>query len=161
MISTRCYSQKDWRFRWKKVGFGRGNFGSVGCTTTALTGLLFCAGYDLTPDQVAQKLRSVGAYTGDLILWSKIQLAFPNIKFIWRSYKYENDIVRKYTDVGVPVLVEVMTKYGKHWVLFLGDMRMLDPIDGRVKMTTTYNPIGYSLIQVKSNNGRWIPLSSR
>lgn len=156
MIQTRCYKQTDWRWRFKKVGFGKGNFKSVGCTTCALTGLLYIAGYDLTPPQVAEQLRNVGAYTGDLIIWSRIQLAFPNIKFIWRSYKYDNDTVKKYTSVNIPVLVEVMTKFGKHWCLFLGDMKMSDPLD-KVVNTSKYNPIGYALIQIKGSNGRWIP----
>jgi hypothetical protein len=160
MINTKIYSQRDLRFRFKRVGFGKGNFGSVGCTTCALTGLLFTAGYDLTPPQVAERMRNVVGYSGDLIIWSKIQQAFPNVRFVYRYYKYDNSLVRKYIDQDVPVLVEVMTRLGKHWVLFLGDMKMYDPWDGRVKSTATYNPIGFALIQTKGVNGKFRPISS-
>lgn len=155
MVNCRVYSQNDWRWKWKKVNVS--TFGRIGCTTTALTGLLYIAGYDLTPLQVAERLKSVGGYTSDLIIWKKVEIAFPKLKFIWRSYKYDNDTVKKYTNSNIPVLVEVITKFGKHWCLFLGDMKMSDPINGKVVSTSKYNPIGYSIFQIKGNNGKWIP----
>lgn len=155
MIATRCYSQNDLRWRFKKVGFGKGTFGyvpwvsgGVGCTVTALTGLLFVAGYDLTPDQVNEKLKAVDGFTGNLILWAKIPKAFPKVKFLYRYYKYNNAIVKGLVEKGTPVLVEVMTRSGKHWCLYLGDQKMLDPWDGRVKSTSTYNPIGFAHLEI-------------
>lgn len=149
MINTRIYSQRDWRWTWKKVGFGKGRFGTIGCTVTALTGLLFIAGYDLTPPQVAEKLRSVNGFVGDLILWSKIEKAFPKVKFIYRFYKYDNTAVKNILAKGIPVLVEVLLSGSRHWVLFLGDKMMSDPWVGKVVPTSKYVPIGYAQIEVK------------
>ena len=46
MITTRIYSQRDWRWWFAKVNIDY--IHNVGCTTTCLTSLLFVAGYDLT-----------------------------------------------------------------------------------------------------------------
>jgi len=148
MISTRVYSQRDIRWSWQKFGFGGGRFYSYGCTVTALTSLLFVAGYDLTPPQVAEKLRAKKTFSGDLLIWSRIQLAFPKVKFIWRGYKYENAKVKEMIEKKTPVLVEVLLSGHRHWVLFIGDQKMIDPWTGRVESTSKYPLIGYSLIGI-------------
>lgn len=148
MINTRVYSQRDWRWYWKKVGFGNGHFGNIGCTVTALTSLLFVAGYDLTPPQVAERLRGVNGFIGDLLYWAKVEKAFPKVKFNWRYYKYNNTEVKKLVDKGIPVLVEVLLKGSRHWVLFIGDKKMIDPWTGRVVSTSIYTPIGYAVFSL-------------
>lgn len=148
MINTRVYSQKDWRWYWKKVGFGRGHFGNVGCTVTALTSLLFVAGYDLTPPQVAERLRGVKGFIGDLLYWAKVEKAFPKVKFQYRFYKYNNTEVKKLVDKGIPVLVEVLLKGSRHWVLYIGDQKMIDPWTGKVVSTSIYTPIGYAVFSL-------------
>lgn len=149
ILNVRCYSQKDLRWAWKKVGFGNGRFWNVGCTVTALTGLLFPAGYDFQPDQVNERLKKEGAFTGNLILWKNVEKAFPKLKWIYRHYSYDNARVKNYVEEKMtPVMVEVMTRWGKHWVLYLGDHKMLDPLSGRVVSTNTYNPIGWSEFKI-------------
>jgi hypothetical protein len=149
MINTRLFSQRDLRWSWQKFGFGGGRFYSYGCTVTALTSLLVVAGYDLTPPEVAERLRKVNAFSGDLIIWSRIQLAFPKVKWTWRGYGYENGPVKELIDKkGTPVLVEVLLSGHRHWVLFLGDMKMMDPWNGRIENTGKYPLIGYSLISL-------------
>lgn len=153
MIQTRIYSQRDWRWAWKKVG-GVSNFWNIGCTTVALTSLLFVAGYDLQPDQVEERLRKVGGYTKDgLIIWAKIEKAFPKVKWVYRHYAYNNAKVKAYVDRDIPVMVEVLVrgltgKTYRHWVLFLGDKMMMDPLSGKVVSTAKYPPIGWSEIQI-------------
>lgn len=148
MINTRVYSQRDWRWYWKRVGFGKGHFGNIGCTVTALTSLLFVAGYDLTPPQVAERLRGVKGFIGDLLYWAKVEKAFPKVKFQYRFYKYNNTEVKKLVDKGIPVLVEVLLKGSRHWVLFIGDKKMIDPWTGKVVPTTTYPLIGYAVFSL-------------
>ena len=146
MIETRLYSQRDIRWFWKKVNYNY--FGRIGCTVTALTSLLFVAGYDLTPPQVAEKLRAVKAFQGDLLIWSRVHLAFPKLKFVWRGYKYENSKVKESIEKKTPVLVEVLLSGSRHWVLFLGDQKMMDPWTGKVESTSKYPLIGYSLFSI-------------
>ena len=148
MISTKVYSQRDWRWAWIKFGFGGGRFKDYGCTVTALTSLLFVAGYNLTPPQVAEKLRAVKAFQGDLLVWSRVHLAFPKLKFVWRGYKYENAKVKEMIEKKTPVMVEVLLSGHRHWVLFLGDQKMMDPWVGKVESTAKYPLIGYSLFTI-------------
>jgi len=148
MIKTKIYSQRDIRWSWKKVGFGKGRFGTIGCTVTALTGLLFVTGYNLTPDKVAEKLIAVNGFIGDLLYWSKVEKAFPRVKFLYRYYKYNNEEVKKLISSGTPVLVEVLLYGSRHWVLFLGDKMMSDPWTGKVLPTSKYQPIGYSIFTI-------------
>lgn len=148
MIEVKAYSQRDWKWAFIKFGFGGGRFKDYGCTVTALTSLLGIAGYDLTPPQVAEKLREKKAFSGDLLIWSRVQLAFPKVKFIWRSYKYENAKVKENIEKGNPTLVEVLLTGHRHWVLFLGDQKMMDPWTGKIESTSKYPLIGYSLFTI-------------
>ena len=148
MINCRVYSQRDWRWYWKKVGFGGGHFGSIGCTVTALTSLLFVAGYDLTPPQVAEKLRKVNGFIGDLLYWGRVERAFPKVHFQWRFYKYDNSEVKEIIKDGIPVLVEVLLKGSRHWVLYIGDQKMVDPWTGKVESTSKYPAIGYAVFSL-------------
>jgi hypothetical protein len=146
MINTRIYSQRDWRWSWRKVNVS--TFGKVGCTVTALTGLLFVAGYDLTPPQVAEKLRAVNGFIGDLLIWSRVEKAFPKVHFQWRFYKYDNAGVKEILKKGIPVMVEVLLSGHRHWVLFLGDQKMSDPWTGKVESTGKYPLIGYAVFSL-------------
>lgn len=148
-INVKVYSQRDWRWAFVKFGFGGGRFKDYGCTVTALTSLLFVAGYNLTPPQVAEKLRAVKAFQGDLLIWSRIQLAFPLVKFTWRGYGYDNAKVKENIEKGNPTLVEVILSGHRHWVLFIGDQKMIDPWVGKVEPTSKYPLLGYSLIEIK------------
>lgn len=147
------YSQLDLRWRWKSVG-DYSNFGKIGCTTTALTMLLEVAGYDLTPPEVEKKLNDVGGYlwqnskpTG-LLIWSKIQKAFPKVKFVYRYYSYDNAKVKSIIlQKKMPVLVEVRHPSGfKHWVLFIGDYKAIDPLGGYIISTGKYPLTGFAEI---------------
>lgn len=148
MIEVKPYSQRDWRWAFVKFGFGGGRFKDYGCTVTALTSLLGVAGYNLTPPQVAEKLREKKAFSGDLLIWSRVQLAFPKVKFIWRGYKYENAKVKENIEKGNPTLVEVLLTGHRHWVLFLGNQKMMDPWTGKIESTSKYPLIGYSLFTI-------------
>jgi len=148
MINTRIYSQRDIRWSWQKFGFGNGRFYSYGCTVTALTSLLFVAGYDLTPPQVAEKLRGVKAFIGDLLYWGRVEKAFPKVRFQWRFYRYDNAEVKDLVKKGIPVLVEVLFKGSRHWVLFIGDQKMIDPWTGKVESTSKYPLIGYAVFSL-------------
>jgi hypothetical protein len=160
MITVKPYSQNDWRWTFKKVGYGPSVFGGfikslgwgVGCTVTALTSLLSAAGVDKTPAQVDDALMAVGGFLnqgtatnpwGSLLIWSAVSKAFPQLKLITRSYTYDDAAVKALIAKGYPVLVNV-TWGGGHWVLALGDHMVMDPWDGKVKSFGTFTPVGYT-----------------
>ena len=153
LISTKIYSQNDWRWTFKKVGYGPQVFGGfikslgwgVGCTVTCLTSLLFCAGTNLTPDQVNDRLLPVGGFLKDtpLLIWANVCKAFPQLTLTGRYYNYDDVAVKALLAKGYPVLVNV-TWGGGHWVLALGDHMVMDPWDGKVKSFGTFQPVGYT-----------------
>lgn len=136
------YSQRDPRWKSIKLGFSDTTIGGYGCTITCLAMII-----GTTPDVVNERLKAVQGYAeGNLVVWAKIEEAFPGIK-IKRVWSYDNEDVK----ANVPnVLVEVDGKpIGgfRHWVVYLGNQKMADPWDGTEKTTTSYpNPVSYCVI---------------
>lgn len=159
MLPIKPLSQRDPRWAKIKLGFSDKTIGEAGCTITVLTMWLNSVmGWSLTPDVVNQRLqdardkkgKKVG-FTGALILWAGIQIAFPEVKWTWRAYNYDNIKPSYYVYVRhLPVLVEVNgAKIGssKHWILYVGDRKAADPWTGKIVPTSYYPATGYSLIE--------------
>jgi hypothetical protein len=147
------YSQLDTKWRDETLG-SKGTIGEYGCTITSLANLFSLHGHNLNPSQVNQRLKEVSGYAnGNLIIWSKINQAFPFSEFEWRGYSYENDRVTRAISENKGCLVEVDGKAiggtGKHWVLFLGNKECFDPWTGKVRPTSDFVLTGYSAIAVK------------
>lgn len=145
-------SQRDAKWAKIKLGFSNYTIGSHGCTITALTMWLNRVfGYKLTPDEVNTRLKGAKAFTGALILWARVPVAFPSLTWIFRGYNYDNIRVAFYVYMKrLPVLVEVnAAKIGaaKHWVLYIGGQKACDPWTGKVIPTSTYPATGYALFE--------------
>lgn len=152
-----CQSDK----RWAKVRLGNGTakqtIGSDGCTLTAITAFInYVYKTDYTPDQVNKILKDNGGFLGALVIWSVVTKCFPRLKFVWRHKTYNN--VKAAFIVYIkrtPLLAEVdydgLTRTaGRHWVLLLGDRKLFDPIDGKIKPTSSYKMwTGMSEFEVK------------
>lgn len=141
-------SQRDQKWKNHKLGFSTNTtIGSHGCTITCVAMLL-----GVTPDVVNERLKAVKGFANtNLIIWAKVKEAFPNAEFEWRGYSYENDRVKTAIEKNGACLVEVDgTPIGgdKHWVLYTGDKKLIDPWDGQEKPTSSYKAIGYSIINV-------------
>lgn len=139
-------SQRDKRWGSIKLGFSDTTIADYGCTITALSIIL-----GTTPDVTNERLKAVQGYAqGNLVIWAKLEEAFPGIK-IKRVWTYDNEDVKK----NVPnVLVEVDGKpiggY-RHWVVYIGNGKMIDPWDGKEKSTASYpSPVSYCVI-----GGKW------
>lgn len=144
-------SQRDPRWASKKLGFSNLTIGGYGCTLTCLTMLLRYVYGDgsLTPDIVNDRLKEKKAFVGALLLWSRVPLAFPKLKWVWRGYNYNNvQVAWCVYGKKLPVMVEVNgAKIGasKHWVLFTGGGKANDPWIGK-QISTGYYPLtGFSL----------------
>lgn len=143
----KALSQRDQLWGKDKLGFSNTLIENYGCTITCLTMLagLFNVG------DVNKRLKAVNGYAnGNLLIWSKIKEAFSWLEFEWRGYSYDNNRVKQaIIDYG-GCLVEVDgSPIGgdKHWVLYIGNGRLIDPWDGKEKPTSTYIAIGYSIIK--------------
>lgn len=140
-------SQRDPRWRNIPLGFSSTTtIGSHGCTITCIAMIL-----GTTPDVVNERLKAVNGYANtNLVIWAKLEEAFPGIK-IKRVWSYDNEDVKK----NVPnVLVEVDGQPiggHRHWVVFVGNQKMIDPWDGKEKSTASYpHPQSYCVI-----GGKW------
>jgi hypothetical protein len=150
MLNVKPLCQRDVRWANKKLGFSDLKIGTYGCTLTSLTMLInYISDKDLTPDVVNNELKKVNAFVGALVYWVKVPLAFPELKFVYRYYNYNNLIVSKYVYIDkIPVVVQVnAARIGNaaHWVIFVGDRNMIDPWDGKVKSTSTYPLTGFTI----------------
>lgn len=149
------YSQNDKRWSKEKLGGSNLVLGTHGCTVSSISNLLKFYGIDVTPSQVNQRLIEVKGFADDkygnkkcLVIWSKVGVAFPQLKFIKRVYNYNNVEVAWWVYVKKnPVLVEVAIKGGRHWVLFIGNRKMVDPLIGGERPTSHWPTTGYSIIQ--------------
>jgi hypothetical protein len=124
--------------RWGSKKLGTGNICDRGCVVTACAML---AG--TTPDKIVDEANFT---TGGAILWQSLK----SIKFIWRGYSYDNaKVLQAIKDYG-GCLVEVSMPQapgGKHWVLFIGDGKMNDPLTGKTENTSKYTPTGYCILE--------------
>lgn len=152
--SVPFYGQIDPRWKNMRLGSSKpknGTIGVKGCTLTALTNLynlLFNTNY--TPLQVNDMFIKFGVYTQDkygysIINWLNVQRALPKLKFVYRDPTYDNATVKKWIEVDpkVPVIVvvRVSASVPEHFVLFTGNKRMIDSLDGKEKSTSTYSPL--------------------
>ena len=139
------YSQRDNRWRRKKLGFSNLTIGSHGCTITCLA---MVSG--LTPDEVNERLkRNNGFAQKNLVIWKKTTCL--GLEFIWRGWKYENEKVKEAIKKYGFCLVNVLAGKVKHWVVFIGNQRMVDPWDGKEKPTSTYKKLlGYCIVKKTS-----------
>ena len=140
-------SQRDPRWAKQQLGISNTTIGGFGCTITSIAMLI-----GTTPDVVNRELKRVGGYAnGNLVIWSKVPVAFPQLIFIKRVNYYNNDDVK----ANLPCLVEVdfdgsPNTFGNHWIVFIGNQRLLDPWTGQDRPTSTY-PIlkGYAIYKKK------------
>ena len=138
--------QKDKRWGSIQLGTSDKTISSHGCTVTSLAIIL-----GTTPDLINDRLKQVEGYAqGNLVIWGKLEEAFPGIK-IKRVWTYDNADVLK----NVPnVLVEVDGKpIGgfRHWLVYIGNKKALDPWIGEEVSTMKYpNPLSYCVI-----GGKW------
>jgi hypothetical protein len=136
------YSQSDWRWWWKYLGFGGWGqtIGNYGC---ALTSCAMLCGIDPATLNEYMK-RSSGFVSQTLLVWSALERATSG-KLVYKGglgEPYDNnrclDIIKR--EKGCIVQV-----YGSgipmHFVVAIGGGQIIDPLDGRIKPFSTYTPV--------------------
>lgn len=151
-------SQRD--SKWAGIPLGSSTTTTIGSHGCTITGIAILAG--LTPDEVNRRILAVGGYqNGNLVIWSKIKEAIPWLEFEWRNYTYEGDAdnnrvkdtISKYGACLVEVDYDgkISTPRDSHWVVYIGNQRMIDPWTG-IEKPTSYYPIvkGFAVIKVSA-----------
>jgi hypothetical protein len=117
----------------------RSTIGSEGCTITCLAMLL-----GTTPDVVNERLRAVSGFEAQRVVWDRIGDAFPGV-----TARHVPSLDISEVETCVPCLVEVDgAPIGavRHWVVYLGNGRILDPWFGAEGSLSRYRPLSYSVV---------------
>jgi hypothetical protein len=142
--------------RWANIPLGTSTsttIGSHGCTITCIAMLS-----GLTPDEVNRRLLAVSGYAQtNLVIWTKLKEAIPWIEFEKRAYSYNDadnlavkDAISKYGGCLIQVDFDgkIATPRDDHWVIYIGNQKMIDPWTGAEKATSYYPLVeGYSVIK--------------
>lgn len=139
---------QNWQLddRWKNMYIGDGTVGQYGCTISVCGNII-----GVTPDVFLARMKAVNGFLGNLIIWAKIEEAFPGIT-IRRVWTYNNEDVKNNTpNVIVEVPAWPIKGQGMHWVQYLGNQKLYDPYTNRIRPTSDFpNPTGYCVI-----TGKW------
>lgn len=140
-------SQRDTRWKNIQLGWSQVTIGSHGCTITAISMLI-----GTTPEKTNNRIMEVNGYAkSNLVIWSKLPEAYPEIKSATRYYSYDNDLVKQAIERNGGCLVKVDgSRIGAdtHWVLYIGGGRMIDPWTGSEKSTSYYPAKGFTIIEI-------------
>lgn len=138
-------SQRDPRWAHKRIGRTNLTLGTHGCTLTCIAQVL-----GTSPDKVADRLYQVSALQGALVIWTRLQIAYPELKFVWRGYSWNEVVVETAIETHGFCLVEVdfdsnSRTPDRHWVL-LTPQGSLDPWVGGIKNYPVKT--GYSILHL-------------
>jgi len=133
------YSQQDPRWKDDRLGGGRNTIGYIGCALTSLAMYTSGWGFTETPGTLNRKLRGVGGFVNQAIVWGAVTKLYPQIRCTGLTLC--SDSPAPIADIngslasGQPVIVEVdFSPAGglqTHWVLLHkslnNDYMTLDP----------------------------------
>lgn len=142
----KLYSQRDPKWKLKRLGFGTGTIGNFGCAMTCIA-----MQWETKPPEVNEWFKNSGCFVNlNLVYWAKV----PG--FIWRGWSYDNSEVLKAIDKYGSCIIETdfdsNPNNGKHFVLAVGDGKIWDPWDGQEKPFSSYNHFyGYVVYDPKEN----------
>lgn len=135
--------QRDPSWGGIKLGFSDTYIKDYGCTITCIAMIV-----GVTPPVVNDRMKAVNGFAnGNLVIWAKIEEAFPGIK-VKRVWSYDNDDVKANTpNVMVEVPAAPIGGSGSHWVVYLGNKRLNDPWTGTERPTSDFpNATGYCVL---------------
>lgn len=144
------YSQNDPRWKGLKIGKSDSTLGRYGCTISCL-GMLV----NLNPLETNDLLTKAESFNGDLIVWSRVELALPQLKFVKRGKTTDFQTIDDYVAEYGGCLVEVDfdgvidTPADFHWVVYRPEGKLWDPWTGQEFPRSKYKIVkGYSLFKV-------------
>ena len=127
------YSQRDWRWSWKQLGFCRTSIGKDGCAVTSL-GIMA----DRRPDEVNDILKNGGGFlAGCLVIWDR---AASLLGLEWAG----SGKTRQF----FPCIADVRFGNDMHFVVMLDEKTIIDPWDGTRK-NNPYPIVSYINIRPK------------
>jgi len=138
-------SQRDDRWKNERLGTSDVSIGGYGCVVTSLAMM-----FDTTPLAINDYLKSHGGYfKKNLTIWAKV----PG--FVFRSWQYNNakvkEAIKKYGACMVQTDFDGNPRTnGDHYVVFIGNHKLLDPWTGTERPTSAYKLLkGYIVFDLE------------
>lgn len=141
MLAVRPLSQRDPKWGSKRYAKGPLTIGKYGCALTCLAMMADVSNVATANEQMVAK----GGYLGNLVYWPMVPKGLPKLKFVFRSYVYDNNQVKHWIyNRGFPVIVQVDAApigapRSDHYVLFIGDHKCIDPWTGKIRPTSDFS----------------------
>jgi hypothetical protein len=135
------YSQSDWRWSWRKLGYSSwATLGDFGC---ALTSCAMLCGID--PHTLNEYMKRVRGYVQDtMLVWTALEKATNGkLKYIGGlGEEYDNERCKAIIKREKACIVQVWSSnIPMHFVVAIGNGEIIDPIDGKIKSFGTYWPV--------------------
>jgi hypothetical protein len=133
------YSQRDPRWADTLLGRGPETIGYIGCALTSVAMYASGWGFTETPATLNKKLKNIGGYVHQAIIWGAITRIYPRLRCTGLTICGDSPAplsqIANSLDSGQPVIAEVdfspAPGLQTHWVLLYGrmgnDYRILDP----------------------------------
>lgn len=143
------YSQTDKRWKSDKMGKTNNNVGGFGCLMSDV-GMVV----GKNPGETNKLFNGAGVYNAaGLVLWDRIHQVLP-LQFIARVREYDNskvlDAIKNYGFCLVEVDFDGKpeTQRDTHWVIFIGNKRMINPLGGVEQPNSKYPVLkGYAVLK--------------
>lgn len=135
------YSQTDWRWSWRTLGWGGWGqtIGNYGC---ALTSCSMLCGID--PATLNEYMKRVGGFVSKtLLVWSALSRA-TNARLIYKGglgVPYDNAKCLAIIKREKGCIVQVRGSIPMHFVVAIGGGQIIDALDGQVKPFGTYQAV--------------------
>lgn len=130
------FSQKDPLWASKKLGTCSVTIGGYGCFITCLA--MMC---DKRPDEVNQLLKDNGGYVEGCMVDSETSADILNLNYSGKTTEWQNSLCIAETNDYAP-------NYPQHFVLWLGDGHIVDPLIGYVT-ANNYNISNFRFFKPK------------
>jgi len=136
------FSQRDFRWSWKKLGYCSTTIGEKGCAITCL-GIMT----DKRPDEINEILKNNGGFvSGCICLWERATFL---LQLDWQGVSTKPKFY--------PCIADVRMKNGsQHFVVCLDPTTIIDPWDGKTK-SNPYTVVSYRNIRPKAVSPLPIP----
>jgi hypothetical protein len=159
MAALKQFSQQDPKWKGKLLGTDReSTIGSYGCLLTSISMVTSAYGFDVTPEQMNDKMRQAGAFQGAFVMPVYISKAVPGMRQVnyieCPSQPAPLAEIDSYLSAGKPVIVEVdyspNAGLQNHWIVLTskkGDDYVIQdpwPYPADAKETTLTSKYGFA-----------------
>lgn len=132
------YLQGDPEWGSDGIGDSSTSMAAAGCLISCVASSMTEMGLETTPDELNGALTGVDGFEGDILLWYKLNEAYPEIDYS-HSRIFSSGTIQRDLEAGKLPIVKVYYKGGgvQHWLLVLGaengEFMVMDPMNAELE----------------------------